>query len=75
EEPITLKIPEATLPGRITTGSHDLDKLLYGGIPEKYAVILTSPSCDEKNTIIKRYLETGVEEKHITFYVTGKATV
>ncbi|TET63652.1 hypothetical protein E3J49_06110 [Candidatus Bathyarchaeota archaeon] len=72
EEPVTIKIPEATLPNRITTGYRELDKLLFGGIPENYTVILTSPSCDEKDLLIKRFLEAGVKKDQITFYVTAE---
>jgi predicted transcriptional regulator/KaiC/GvpD/RAD55 family RecA-like ATPase len=74
EEPITIKIPEVVLPGRITTGYKDLDNMLFGGIPENYAVILTSPSCDEKDLLIKRFLEAGVKEGQITFYVTTETS-
>jgi len=73
EEPITIKIP-VVLPGRIITGYKDLDNMLFGGIPENYAVILTSPSCDEKDLLIKRFLEAGVKEGQITFYVTTEAS-
>jgi len=60
-----------TIPRKhIKTGSEDLDNLLLGGIPEKYAVILTSPSCDEKDRLIERYLKKGIEENQITLYVT-----
>jgi len=44
--------------------------LLFGGIPESYAVILTSPSCDERDLLIKRFLETGAKGGMVTFYVT-----
>jgi predicted transcriptional regulator/KaiC/GvpD/RAD55 family RecA-like ATPase len=70
EEPVTIKIPEVVLPGRITTGYKDLDNMLFGGIPGNYAVILTSPSCDEKDLLIKRFLEAGAKGGQITFYVT-----
>jgi predicted transcriptional regulator/KaiC/GvpD/RAD55 family RecA-like ATPase len=73
EEPITVSVSEAALPGRITTGYKDLDKMLFGGIPENYAVALTAPSCDEKDFLIKRFLEAGAKEGQITFYVTTDA--
>jgi predicted transcriptional regulator/KaiC/GvpD/RAD55 family RecA-like ATPase len=73
EEPITISVPEVVLPGRITTGYKDLDNMLFGGIPENYAVALTSPSCDEKDLLIKRFLEAGAKEGQITFYVTTEA--
>jgi len=73
EEPVTVKIPEVVLPGRVTTGYKELDNMLFGGIPENYAVILTSPSCDEKDLLIKRFLKAGAKEGQVTFYVTTEA--
>jgi predicted transcriptional regulator/KaiC/GvpD/RAD55 family RecA-like ATPase len=70
EEPVTIEIPEVVLPGRISTGYKDLDNMLFGGIPKNYAVILTSPSCDEKDLLIRKFLETGAKKGQITFYVT-----
>jgi KaiC/GvpD/RAD55 family RecA-like ATPase len=59
-----------TLPGRITTGFEDLDALLFGGIPEKYAVVLVAPSIDEREQLIKKFLEAGARSGEITFCVT-----
>jgi len=73
-EPVTITVSEVVLPGRVATGYGDLDNLLFGGIPENYAVILTSPSCDERDLLIKKFLEAGVEESQITFYVTVEAS-
>jgi len=62
------------LPGRISTGYDNLDSLLFGGIPENHAVILTSPSCDERDLLIKRFLEAGAKENQVTFYITTKTS-
>ena len=72
--PATLKVTEITLPDRVATGYRDLDSLLFGGLPENYVVILTSLSCDEKDLLIKRFLETGAKEEQITFYITLEAS-
>jgi tetratricopeptide (TPR) repeat protein len=56
--------------GYVATGYADLDKLLYGGIPQKYAVVLTSPSCDERDALVKSFLETGVKKGEVAFYAT-----
>jgi serine/threonine protein kinase/tetratricopeptide (TPR) repeat protein len=56
--------------GRIPTGYEEVDTLLSGGIPENYAVILTSLSCDKKDLLIKKFLETGARKGEVTFYVT-----
>jgi len=73
-EPVTVNIVKTVLPGRISTGYNDLDSLLLGGIPENYAVILTSPSCDEKDLLIRRFLEAGPKKAQITFHVTIEAS-
>jgi tetratricopeptide (TPR) repeat protein/KaiC/GvpD/RAD55 family RecA-like ATPase len=56
--------------GYVATGYADLDKLLYGGLPSNCAVVLTSPSCSERDTLIKSFLETGAQEGEVAFYVT-----
>jgi len=69
-EPVETEVSKVVLPGRITTGYRNLDNLLLGGIPENYAVILTSPSCDERDLLIEKFLETGAKSGEVTFYVT-----
>jgi tetratricopeptide (TPR) repeat protein/KaiC/GvpD/RAD55 family RecA-like ATPase len=64
------KVLEAVISGRVTTGYDDLDGLLLGGIPENYAVVLTSPSSDERELLVKRFLEVGTKKGQVTFYVT-----
>ena len=68
-ERMAIEVPEVVPPTHITTGYEDLDNLLFGGIPENYAVVLTSPSCDEKDLLIERFLEAGAEDGQITFHV------
>jgi len=62
-------------PEYVTTGYEDLDNLLFGGIPRNYAVILTSPSCDERDILIKRFLETGAKRGQTTFHIISKPSV
>jgi KaiC/GvpD/RAD55 family RecA-like ATPase/tetratricopeptide (TPR) repeat protein len=74
-KPITITVQPAKpkyeiLPGRISTGSEDLDALLFGGIPKKYAVALTSSSTDEKEQLVRHFLEAGVQTDETTFYIT-----
>jgi KaiC/GvpD/RAD55 family RecA-like ATPase len=54
----------------VAMGYADLDRLLYGGIPQDCAVVLTSPSSDERDLLIKSFLETGVKRGEVTFYLT-----
>jgi KaiC/GvpD/RAD55 family RecA-like ATPase len=60
------------LPGRIPTGSEELDALLFGGIPQNYAVALTSASTDEREQLISRFLEAGAMAGETTFYLTAE---
>ena len=54
----------------VSTGYADLDNLLYGGIPSNCAVVLTSPSCNERDMLIRSFLDTGTKKSEVTFYVT-----
>ena len=54
----------------VSTGHADVDKLLCGGIRSGSAVVLTSPSCNERDSLIKSFLKTGAEKGEVTFYVT-----
>jgi KaiC/GvpD/RAD55 family RecA-like ATPase len=69
-ESITFNVSDAVLPGRIPTGYKDLDNLLLGGLPEEYAIVLASPSNDERELLVHRFLETGIKNDEITFYIT-----
>ncbi|MGD0449784.1 MAG: ATPase domain-containing protein [Candidatus Bathyarchaeia archaeon] len=55
---------------RVATGYYNLDEMLCGGLPPNFAVVLTSPSCDERDLLIKSFLETGQKNGEATFYVT-----
>ena len=47
-----------------------LDALLFGGLPKNSAVILTSPSCDERDLLINSFLNTGLKQDEVVFYIT-----
>jgi tetratricopeptide (TPR) repeat protein len=77
-EPIAINVSKAQptfeiLPGRLTTGYWELDRLLLGGIPEKFAIILSSPTIDEKELLVGKFLETGVWANEITFNIAVDA--
>jgi predicted ATPase/KaiC/GvpD/RAD55 family RecA-like ATPase len=69
-EIVGTELMEGVLSRRVATGHVDLDKLMYGGIPSNSAVVLTSPSCNERDLLVKSFLETGVKKGEVTFYVT-----
>jgi predicted transcriptional regulator/KaiC/GvpD/RAD55 family RecA-like ATPase len=71
KEPLKTQIPKPVLSDRVSTGHAGLDDLLLGGIPRTYAVILASPSCDEKEILVRKFVETAVINGEVTFYVTA----
>lgn len=71
-EQVVFNVSGAVLPNRVSTGYPDLDSLLFGGIPENYAVVLASPSSDERERLIRRFLEAGVKNGQTTYYVTSE---
>jgi tetratricopeptide (TPR) repeat protein/KaiC/GvpD/RAD55 family RecA-like ATPase len=66
KETITVPI----LPNRIATGLAELDALLYGGIPQNHAVILTSPPTDVREQLIRHFLEERTTAHTETVYIT-----
>ena len=75
---VTLTVHKAqpqfeVLPGRITTGYTELDRLLMGGIPENYSVVLTGSPSDERAHLTNNFLEAGTENDEVVFYVTTEA--
>jgi KaiC/GvpD/RAD55 family RecA-like ATPase len=69
-KPITIDVKEVVLADRVSSGYKDLDTLLLGGIPERYAVVLTSISCDETKLLINRFIEKGAKDGEITVLIT-----
>jgi KaiC/GvpD/RAD55 family RecA-like ATPase len=63
--------PEIPASGRITTGYKNLDRLLGGGIPKKYTVTLNAPSCDERELLIRAFLENGARQGETIFYLAA----
>jgi len=69
-EPAIFNVTFLALPNRVPTGCLHLDSLLFGGIPENYSVVLTSPSSDERQLLIRRFLEAGAKNDQTTYYIT-----
>jgi len=64
------EVSKPKLTDYVSTGYADLNKLLYGGIPPNCAVVLTSPSCNERDLLVNSFLETGAKNNEVTFFVT-----
>lgn len=56
--------------GLVATGYLTLDQLLYGGIYPGFAIAVTSPPCDERDSLIRNFLESGSRKGELTFYLT-----
>jgi predicted ATPase/KaiC/GvpD/RAD55 family RecA-like ATPase len=65
--PITFEPKPISL---IATGYPALDTLLHGGLHSAFSLVLTSPSCDERDALVKSFLETGAKNGETTFYLT-----
>ena len=70
---VEIKVEEVVLADRVSTGTRELDSLLLGGIPKEYAVVLTGTPSDERDFIIRNFLEAGTGEGQTSFYATTEA--
>jgi KaiC/GvpD/RAD55 family RecA-like ATPase len=62
--------PRAVVP----TGVPPLDYLLNGGLPAGTATLLTSPACDERDMILRRVIETGINSGGECLYLGKDAS-
>lgn len=62
--------PRAVVP----TGVPPLDYLLNGGLPTGTATLLTSPACDERDMILRRVIETGINSAEECLYLGKDAS-
>jgi KaiC/GvpD/RAD55 family RecA-like ATPase len=60
------------LADRITTGTKELDTIMMGGIPENFAIILTGSPSEERELLIKNFIEIGAKKGQITAHITEK---
>lgn len=54
----------------ISTGYLELDAQLGGGLPEGYAFLLLSPSCDERDLILGRIVESVISSQGPAIYLS-----
>jgi tetratricopeptide (TPR) repeat protein/KaiC/GvpD/RAD55 family RecA-like ATPase len=54
----------------VSSGNADLDRLLCGGFASSSSIVLTSPSCSERNMLVKDFLDVGTKKGEVTFFVT-----
>jgi KaiC/GvpD/RAD55 family RecA-like ATPase len=55
----------------LSTGYPDLDGTLAGGIPEGYAVVLVSPSYDERDLLLRKIIDSAISSGRPAFYISS----
>ena len=68
-QPVTQ--PKAQLQPIISTGYVDLDKALDGGIPEAFAVVLVSPSYDERDLLLSKVVNSAITSGRLAILVSN----
>lgn len=66
----TLEQPMQVTETLVPTGYTALDNLLYGGVSPGSSIILTGPPCDEKNMIVRRFIETNLKSGRGCIYIS-----
>jgi KaiC/GvpD/RAD55 family RecA-like ATPase len=58
-------------PPTISTGYVDLDRALEGGIPEKFSVVIVSPSFDERDLLLRKLVESALSSGRLVLLVSN----
>jgi KaiC/GvpD/RAD55 family RecA-like ATPase len=67
----TVTQPKVQLQPIISTGYVDLDKALDGGIPEAFAVVLVSPSYDERDLLLRKVVNSAIISGRLAILVSN----
>jgi len=70
---VEINVEEVILSDRVSTGTRELDSLLLGGIPKEYAVVLTGSPSDERELLIKNFLQEGTQKNQPVLFVATEA--
>lgn len=55
----------------ISTGYVDLDQALQGGIPERFSVVIVSPSYDERDLLLRKVIESTLSGGRLAILVSN----
>ena len=58
-------------PSIISTGYADLDKALGGGIPEKFGVVIVSPSYDERDLLLRKVVNSALSSGKLAIFLSN----
>jgi len=67
EQPIDVSFD----PNRVAFGQKIVDDTLYGGIPKNSVMLITAPACEEKDLIVTRFMETGLDQSEIVVSISS----
>lgn len=56
---------------KIHFGIKMVDDALYGGIPKNSVVLITSPASEEKDNLLTKFVESGLDENGIVIYLAS----
>ncbi|MEJ2242874.1 MAG: ATPase domain-containing protein [Candidatus Bathyarchaeota archaeon] len=70
---LEITVEEVVFEDRVSTGTFELDSLLLGGIPNEYSLVLTGSPSDEREYLIKNFLNAGLKDDEVIFYVSQEA--
>ena len=59
------------IPSIISTGYADLDKALDGGIPEEFAVVIVSPSYDERDLLLRKVVNSAMSSGRLAILISN----
>lgn len=59
------------IPPIISTGYADLDKALNGGIPEEFAVVIVSPSFDERDLLLRKVVNSALSSGRLAILTSN----
>jgi KaiC/GvpD/RAD55 family RecA-like ATPase len=59
------------IPPIISTGYADLDKALNGGIPEEFAVVIVSPSFDERDLLLRKVVNSALASGRLAILISN----
>lgn len=64
------ELEAAVDPNKVAFGQKTVDNVLYGGIPKSGILLITAPACEEKEIIVARFIETGLDQSEMVVYVS-----
>jgi KaiC/GvpD/RAD55 family RecA-like ATPase len=59
------------IPPIISTGYADLDRALNGGIPEEFAVVIVSPSFDERDLLLRKVVNSALSSGRLAILISN----